>query len=147
MDFFSMMFSLLAIIGHVSSRPAEGRSERSIDRYYRSELTVSNGMSRGSWGFRSMCPSGMYAAGFSLKVERPIGRGDDTALNGIRVHCVDRSKESSGVHDYTSIESDVGNWGDWTDIKWCHSGYLKSFQLRVESSQGKGDDTTANNIR
>ncbi|CAM4664127.1 unnamed protein product [Leuciscus chuanchicus] len=145
--FFSMMFSLLAIIGHVSSRPAEGRSERSIDRYYRSELTVSNGMSWGSWGFRSMCPSGTYAAGFSLKVERPIGRGDDTALNGIRLHCVDRSKESSGVHDYTSIESDVGNWGDWTDIKWCHSGHLTSFQLRVESSQGKGDDTAANNIR
>ncbi|XDV37956.1 hypothetical protein PO909_007473, partial [Leuciscus waleckii] len=72
---------------------------------------------------------------------------DDTALNGIRLYCVDRSKGSSGSHDYTSIESDVGRWGKWTDIKWCSSGYLTSFQLRVESSQGDGDDTAANNIK
>ncbi|CAM4663479.1 unnamed protein product [Leuciscus chuanchicus] len=142
--FFSMMFSLLAIIGHVSSQSTEGRSER---RPYRSELTVSNGMSWGSWGFKSMCPSGRYAAGFSLKVERPIGAGDDTALNGIRLHCVDRSKGASSINDYTSIESDVGKWGVWTDIKWCNSGYLTAFQLRVESRQGAGDDTAANNIK
>lgn len=144
---FSMMFSLLAIIGHVSSQSAESRSEWSVHRHYRSELTVSNGMKWGSWGYKSMCPIGRYAAGFSLKVERSVGRGDDTALNGIRLHCVDRSKESSGSHDYTSIESDVGNWGQWTDIHWCHSGYLTAFQLRVESSQGIGDDTAANNIK
>ena len=57
------------------------------------ELTLSNGR-------LSQC--------CCLKVERPIGRGDDTALNGIRLHCVDRFKESSGSHDYTAIESDVG---------------------------------------
>ncbi|CAM4663401.1 unnamed protein product [Leuciscus chuanchicus] len=37
-------------------------------------------------------------------------------------------------------------WGVWGRIKWCPSGYFKSFQLRVESSQGSGDDTAANNI-
>lgn len=141
------IFSLLAIIGHVSVQSAEIRFKRSVDRAYGSELTVSNGMKWGSWGYKSMCPSGRYAAGFSLKVERSVGHGDDTALNGIRLHCVDRSKESSGSHDYTSIESDVGNWGEWTDIKWCSSGYLTSFQLKVEPSQGDGDDTAANNIK
>ncbi|XP_056113743.1 vitelline membrane outer layer protein 1-like [Rhinichthys klamathensis goyatoka] len=141
--FFSMMFSLLAIIGHVSGRPPVRRYERSVDRYYRSEMTVSNGMNWGSWGYKSMCPSGRYAAGFSLRVERPID-GDDTALNGIRLYCVDRP----GSRDHNSIESDVGGWGEWTDVKWCpSSGFLTSFQLRVESSQGQGDDTAANNIK
>ncbi|XDV37981.1 hypothetical protein PO909_007484 [Leuciscus waleckii] len=143
--FFSMMFSLLAIIGYVSGQSTEGPSERSIDRPYRSELTVSNGMSWGSWGFKSMSPSGRYAAGFSLKVESYLlFGGDDTALNGIRLYCVDQSKDSN---DYSSIESDVGGWGEWTDVKWCPSGFLSAFQLKVESPQGKGDDTAANNIR
>jgi hypothetical protein len=57
--FFSMMFSLLAIIGHVS-----GVS----DRPYRSELKVTNGGPWGSWGEKQFCPSGSYAGGFSLKV-------------------------------------------------------------------------------
>ncbi|XDV37986.1 hypothetical protein PO909_007488, partial [Leuciscus waleckii] len=145
MHHFFSIFSLLAIIGHVSGQVTESRSERSVHRYYRSELRVTNGFTWGTWRFKSMCPIGTYAAGFSLKVEGP--GGDDTALNGIRLHCVKRSNESSGSHDYTSIESNVGMWGKWTDIKWCHSGYLTSFQLKVESPQGFGDDTAADNIR
>uniref|UniRef100_A0A671KJ80 Vitelline membrane outer layer 1 homolog a n=1 Tax=Sinocyclocheilus anshuiensis TaxID=1608454 RepID=A0A671KJ80_9TELE len=39
------------------------------------------------------------------------------------------------------------SWGQWTEIKWCPSGFLTAFQLRVESSQGIEDDTAANNIR
>ncbi|KAK7117005.1 hypothetical protein R3I94_022521 [Phoxinus phoxinus] len=71
----------------------------------------------------------------------------DTALNVIRLYCVDRSKDSSSSRDYTSIDSNVGGWGDWGIIQWCSSGYLTSFQLKVESSQGSGDDTAANNIK
>ncbi|XP_016330386.1 vitelline membrane outer layer protein 1 homolog [Sinocyclocheilus anshuiensis] len=94
-----------------------------------------------------MCPTGTYAAGFSLKVEAPIGRGDDTAVNGIRLHCVEIFQGfSHSYHDYASVQSDVGSWGRWTDIKWCPSGFLTAFQLRVEKSQGDGDDTAANNI-
>uniref|UniRef100_A0A8C2JAE3 Fertilization envelope outer layer protein n=1 Tax=Cyprinus carpio TaxID=7962 RepID=A0A8C2JAE3_CYPCA len=119
------------------------RSERSIDRDYRSELTVPNGGGWGSWCQREMCPAGTYAAGFSLRVEDPIN-GDDTALNGIRLHCIQSSSHSH--HSYSSVQSDVGSWGRWTDIKWCPSGFLASFQLRVESFQGNNDDTAANNI-
>uniref|UniRef100_A0A8C1ZLT1 Vitelline membrane outer layer 1 homolog a n=1 Tax=Cyprinus carpio TaxID=7962 RepID=A0A8C1ZLT1_CYPCA len=141
-----MMFSLLVIIGlQVSVESAGIRSERSIDRYYRSELTVPNGGGWGSWGQREMCPAGTYAAGFSLRVEDPI-QGDDTALNGIRLHCVASKGSSDSYRDYSSVQSDVGSWGRWTDIKWCPSGFLTAFQLRVERSQGDGDDTAANNI-
>ncbi|XP_058614496.1 vitelline membrane outer layer protein 1-like [Onychostoma macrolepis] len=146
--FTSMIFSLLVIFGlQVSVQAGERRFERSINRHYISELTVPNGGKWGSWGEREMCPSGTYAAGFSLKVEDPI-QGDDTAINGIRLHCVDASKASSNSHhDYASVQSDVGSWGQWKDIKWCPSGFLTDFQLRVESPQGDGDDTAANNIQ
>ncbi|KAK7143005.1 hypothetical protein R3I93_014229 [Phoxinus phoxinus] len=139
--FFSMMFSLLAIIGPVSVTSAESRSERSVDRPSRSQLTVTNGMLWGTWRGRHMCPAGTYAAGFSVKVERP--GGDDTALNGISIYCVDRSRIVQSTQS-----SGIGNWGQWTSmVQWCPSGYLTSFQLRVESCQRDGDDTAANNIR
>ena len=140
--FISFPFTLLARIGLLVSVQSTGRrSERSTHRSYTSVLTVSNGMSWGSWGDQDMCPSGTYAAGFSLRVEPHIN-GDDTALNGIRLHCLYPSRVSGA-----NVVSNAGHWGEWTDIKWCPSGFLKAFQLRVESAQGKGDDTAANNIR
>ncbi|CAM4663487.1 unnamed protein product [Leuciscus chuanchicus] len=40
------------------------------------------------------------------------------------------------------------SWGKWGLTQWCNtSGYLTAFMLRVESSQGSGDDTAANNIK
>ncbi len=41
--------------------------------------------------------------------------GDNTALNGIRLHCIDPSKSSSGPYeDYATVQSDVGRWRAWT---------------------------------
>ncbi|XP_051961861.1 vitelline membrane outer layer protein 1-like isoform X1 [Xyrauchen texanus] len=149
--FLSMtVISLLVILGpHVSIQSSSGRLERSISRSYISVLTVPNGMHWGTWGWQQMCPTGTYAAGFSLKVERKLGDGDDTALNGIRLHCIDPSRDSAYSHEhYSTVQSEVGSWGTWTNINWCSSGFLKTFQLRVESAQGwVRDDTAANNIR
>ena len=145
--FISVMISLLVITGLQGSvESVRRRVKRSSDRYYRSELTVTNGGGWGSWGQREMCPAGTYAAGFSLRVEDPVGREDDTALNGIRLHCIESKASSDWYRSYSTVQSDVGSWGRWTDIKWCPSGFLTAFQLRVERSQGDGDDTAANNI-
>ncbi|KAK2872225.1 hypothetical protein Q8A67_022122 [Cirrhinus molitorella] len=150
MHHFISMFSLLVIIGLQVSVQSAGRlSERSIRRYFLSELTVSNGMTWGSWGYKDTCPTGTYAAGFSVKVEKPSHiLYDDTALNGIRLHCANLSQGLSQTHEGdATVQSGVGHWGEWTKIKWCPSGYLSAFQLRVQSSQGIKDDTAANNIR
>uniref|UniRef100_A0A8C2J8W6 Vitelline membrane outer layer 1 homolog a n=1 Tax=Cyprinus carpio TaxID=7962 RepID=A0A8C2J8W6_CYPCA len=76
-----------------------------------------------------------------------MGWDDNKGLTGIRLHCISLSNVLKGsFEDYTSVQSEVGSWGWWTDIKWCPCGFLTAFQLRVESSQLFGDDTAANNI-
>uniref|UniRef100_H2LLD6 Vitelline membrane outer layer 1 homolog a n=1 Tax=Oryzias latipes TaxID=8090 RepID=H2LLD6_ORYLA len=106
-------------------------------------LTVPYGNQWGDWGQQDMCPEGFYAAGFSLKVEQPQGSGDDTALNGIRLYCVNPQNKQQQV----IRESAVGRWGEWTAVKMCETGYLASYMLRVEPPQGGGDDTSVNNIK
>ncbi|XP_072517805.1 vitelline membrane outer layer protein 1 homolog [Salminus brasiliensis] len=114
-------------------------------RPIKSILTASNGGQWGDWGEKEMCPTGYYAAGFSLKVENPLGVGDDTALNGICLYCVNKYA-SWPFANFAEVTSDTGPWGKWTEPKWCKSGKLMSFQLRVEPPKGIRDDTTANNI-
>ncbi|OCT90772.1 vitelline membrane outer layer protein 1 homolog [Xenopus laevis] len=106
-------------------------------------IYVSNGGQQGEWGKPERCLAGTVAKGLSLKVEQPQGIGDDTSLNGIRLHCV----RCRFPHDENMITSDFGLWGTWGPTKWCPYGFLSTFSLRVEGFQGQLDETAANNIK
>ncbi|XP_046893223.1 vitelline membrane outer layer protein 1 homolog [Hypomesus transpacificus] len=108
-----------------------------------SVLTVPNGQQWGEWKSTEYCPAQFYAVGFSLRVEGTQGLGDDTALNGIRLICA----KDGDMSTLPTVESHAGFWGDWSSPRYCSGGTLISFQLRVEDSQGVGDDTAANNIK
>ncbi|XP_007231065.3 vitelline membrane outer layer protein 1-like [Astyanax mexicanus] len=122
---------------------------RTVDRPYVGIITVGNGQRWGSWGIREMCPLGTYATGFSLRVESNQGvQRDDTALNGIALRCTAPRTASSSIINYSTAQSNSGSWGQWTQNKWCTSGQMVAFQLRVEPYKGVwSDDTAANNIR
>ncbi|OCT90768.1 vitelline membrane outer layer protein 1 [Xenopus laevis] len=106
-------------------------------------IRVPNGGRWGSWGREEMCPQGYVATGFSLKAESPQGPNDDTALNGIRLHCFPYKQ----IYFERTVTSTQGPHGNWSPTRMCPFGYLTSFSLRVEPSQGRGDDTAANNIK
>ncbi|KAB1266051.1 Vitelline membrane outer layer protein 1-like protein [Camelus dromedarius] len=112
---------------------------------YTSVIRVTNGGPWGDWAWPEMCPEGFFARGFSLKVEPPQGAlGDDTALNGIRLHCVGRN----AALDTHVVESESGRWGAWREPLWCPGGgFLVAFSLRVEVPVTPGDNTAANNVR
>lgn len=77
-----------------------------------------------------------------MRVEKPIGNGDDTAANGLIVRC--RAKLSETYTDRTIFK---GLWGDWQ--KWSPytpNYHVCSARIRFEKPLGKGDDTALNGI-
>ncbi|NXP49581.1 VMO1 protein, partial [Heliornis fulica] len=96
-----------------------------------SVIAVTNGGPWGDWAWLEMCPPDSYAGGVSFKVEAPQGAmEDDTALNGIRLHCSHGGDHAGG---YTA-ESQSGRWGHWSEAQWCpHRGRLLGFALRVQA--------------
>ncbi|NWI34361.1 VMO1 protein, partial [Sula dactylatra] len=123
-----MPFTLIRLLSLCA--PSTGACE------YTSVFTVPSGGHWGKWGSQQFCCYG-HANGFALRVEPSQFGIDDTALNGICLHSQDDSV----------IESLVGEWGTWTSFQICPGGYLISFSLRTEKSQGGDDDTASNNIQ
>ncbi|XP_075132078.1 vitelline membrane outer layer protein 1 homolog [Leptodactylus fuscus] len=105
-------------------------------------ISVPNGDLEGSWGVMEVCDEGTEIRGFQIKVHQRQAALDDTALNGIALHCTE--KMSSEV--VKIIKCTEGAFGSWGPVFWCESGYLKNFSLRVES-KSKTDKTGANNIK
>ncbi|KAM4747513.1 uncharacterized protein WCC33_005081 [Rhinophrynus dorsalis] len=77
------------------------------------------------------------------KVQEKQGRGDDTALNGICLHCL---PDGDTVNEHT-VTSSEGEFGNWSSTFWCLTGQLTSFSLNVEPPKKPGDNTAANNIK
>ncbi|KFO22918.1 vitelline membrane outer layer protein 1 homolog [Fukomys damarensis] len=119
-----------------------GRAQADGLRGHTSVIEVTNGGPWGDWTWPEMCPDGYFASGFSLKVEPVQGiPGDDTALNGVRLHCTRGNAEHV-------VESKSGRWGLWREPMWCpNRGFLVAFALRVEAAMTPGDNTAANNLR
>jgi len=108
----------------------------------------------GSWGSYSQCmsycPAGSYALQVATKSEASQGGGlfggDDTALNGVRLGCIDlRTGAFTG-----NITSLVGSWGSWSATKnvnpFISGNPFVAGRMNIEAPQGPGDDTAANTI-
>ncbi|KAJ3597731.1 hypothetical protein NHX12_001248 [Muraenolepis orangiensis] len=143
--FFSAVVTLaLVSSGCCKDTPVQRAGSEFNFRKYSSVINVTNGEQFGRWTWPEMCPDTYFAVGFSIRVESNQYGLDDTALNGVRLICA-RGGDRSFLY---SIESDVGFYGQWSQVQYCPQGVLVSFQLRVEPHQGLfGDDTAANNIR
>lgn len=63
----------------------------------------------GDWKGWAMCPTGYFVNGFQVRFEKSRGDGDDTALNGLKIQCINLQFSKSVVTVYE------GNWGDWQD--------------------------------
>ncbi|XP_077116863.1 vitelline membrane outer layer protein 1-like [Ranitomeya variabilis] len=109
-------------------------------------IGIPNGGSWGEWGPAEWCPCGFYAKGFSLKVEIKQKADDDTGLNGIRLHCLNKTDIHPNVKDEYIIKSAEGPWGEWSPTLWCPVGHLISFSMQVEPPRRGVDDTAANNV-
>jgi hypothetical protein len=95
----------------------------------------------GRWGSQAaVCPQGSYATEFSLKVEPPQGRGDDTGANSVKFKC------SNGAVMEVPGGGAWGTWSNWV----IDTGFLNSaicgVRAKFEGDQGKGDDTALNDL-
>ncbi|KXZ53197.1 hypothetical protein GPECTOR_7g1090 [Gonium pectorale] len=80
---------------------------------------------------------GQQVHGFRTRTEEKQGGGDDTALNGLELSCMDETKVM--VHE--------GYYGDWFGTSSCAPGdYIIGASMLVEDPVGGGDDTAANSI-
>jgi hypothetical protein len=78
-----------------------------------------------------------------MKVEPSQGKGDDTAVNGIKLYCVDPRGER-----VANITSSVGPWGSWREGASCRgtavfNGSAQSFEPHEKDQ----DDTATNSVR
>ncbi|OBS59780.1 hypothetical protein A6R68_09094, partial [Neotoma lepida] len=131
-----------------------------IEARYASIIDVTNGGTWGDWAWPEMCPDGYFASGFSIKVEPPQGiPGDDTALNGIRLHLAFslRVEPFSFPGDNTAVNNvrfrcsdgvelegpglSWGDYGDWSNS--CAKGVC-GLQTKIQKPRGPRDDTALN---
>jgi Vitelline membrane outer layer protein I (VOMI) len=79
MELLKIFLAGLAVLSGILAAPSEKLSA----------ISVTNGGPAGHWGSFELCPDGTFAGGFSVKTEKYVNPGDNTAVNGIRLHCSD----------------------------------------------------------
>ena len=94
------------------------------------------------------CPANSFVYNVALRSEGSLGSGgDDTALNAITLGCYDRSTGA-----YTgNITSTQGGFGSWlataTVLPYVVGNPVVGGNMKIEGSQGSGDDTAANAVQ
>jgi len=111
----------------------------------------------GGWLGADYCEEGKFARGFMIRSEWPVGGGDDTAANAVKLYCSSPGWSDSGNRNVCPSTSDLscskvgefeGYWGDWcASGAQCPSGeFIVGFDQKVEGAIGNGDDTALNDI-
>lgn len=108
------------------------------DWYNQEEKTIYGGV-WGSWKGMKMCPYGKYIGAAQVRFEDPID-GDDTALNGLQVWCVDKN-----WYGGESLMVYPGVWGSWKGWSYKVGKLVKGARVRFEDPID-GDDTALNGI-
>ena len=122
-----------------SSKPTEAQTTAQTETPTKGWISPkAHGGLWGNWGSVRTCHQGEHVIGVQLSIEGQQGRGDDTALNAIRLRC----------SDGTVLKSSEMNSGSWLEeVKISKSDYWTGASIRQEKPQGGGDDTSANGIR
>ena len=105
----------------------------------------------GTWKGMVMCPEKYYVDAFQARIDEKKGKGDNTALNGLKFRCNSQQKNMS-----TIITIYEGIWGTWRN--WRYAGeekiaffdgfyFFDSFQVRFKPNQNSGDNTAMNGLR
>lgn len=98
----------------------------------------------GDWHPPVMIPPGNRIVGFKIRMEEPLGKGDDTAMNGIEI--LYRNKSLRGPVQRLRVFT--GEWGKWRDDVVAPEGYeVVALRTRFEKSRGGDDDTALNGIQ
>lgn len=115
---------------------------------FRSDYVTSVTVGTGYWGdwptCFDWCPdshSRSYAYSLWLKSEGSIGSGDDSALNAVSLDCYNKSDWAYRGY----IQSLGTHFGTW-NVDVCAAQPLVGGEMRIESPQGGGDDTAANDL-
>lgn len=93
----------------------------------------------GSWSNSQYCLGrDNPVTGFAILIEKPQGRGDDTAANDVDLYCRNGEFISAKVST---------RFGNWKPKALCPSGQaVAGIKTRVEQPQGGDDDTALNGV-
>jgi len=99
----------------------------------------------GTWRGIKMCPENHYVDGAQVRFEDRgfLGLGDNTALNGLRIHCQSWPDSTSTL--WVTVWG--GNWGSWKSEITRSDKFVKLAKVCFQDSQGRGDDTAWNGLK
>ena len=101
----------------------------------------------GDWKGMKMCPDGYFIDGAMVRYKGKQGSGDDTALNGLKIHCRGYTHSTKSTNGNTSwVTVYEGNWGSWKFYVGNSEKFVKAAQIQFEGSDAS-DDTAWNGLQ